>query len=266
MLKEVYKYFHVFKISLSNNLVYVGNLITRNFFFVFIVFIMLMLWKNIYGQSGEIIAGFTLTQMIWYLIVTEMVTLSKSNVFTEASEDVKKGNIAYLINKPYNYVFYCFFNSLGEIGTKLISNMAIAIIIGLIYVGPLHQFNPQHLPLILLSILLGIFINFFIYMNLALTAFWLEENTAFMWIYSKLIFTLGGMLIPIEMFPDWLERISRYLPFAYVTYGPAKLAVSFSMTDFIRTVSYQMGYLALFIIISLVVFGKGVRALNVNGG
>lgn len=265
-MKRLSKYLHIFKISLSNNLVYVANLITRNFFFVFIVFIMLLLWKNIYGEKGELIAGFSIKQMIWYLIVTELVTLSRSNVFTEVSEDVKKGNIAYLINKPYNYVFYCFSNSLGDITTRLATNMLVGLTIGLLYVGPLVDFNFIHLPFVIISLILGVFINFFIYINLALTAFWMEENTAFTWIYSKLVFTLGGMLIPLEMFPDWLEKIARNLPFAYVTYGPAKLAVNFNYNEFYQIITYQLCYLLLFMIISMAVYGRGVRALNVNGG
>lgn len=265
-MKKFNKYFHIFKISLSNNLVYVANFITRNFFFAFIIFIMLMLWKNIYGQKGDMIEGFTLNSIIWYLIVTELITLSRSNIFNEVSEDVKKGNIAYLINKPYNYVFYCFFNSFGEILTKFISNIFVGVIIGFIYVGPLKGFELKYLPFILLLIFLGIFINFFIYITLSLTSFWLEENTAFMWIYSKLVFTLGGMLIPLDMFPEWLKNISLKLPFAFVTYGPAKLAVNFSFNNFLYVFSYQIVYLVIFIFISLAVFNKGVRVLNVNGG
>lgn len=265
-LKKIRKYIHITKISLSNNLVYVTNFLARNLFFVFIVYVMLLLWKNIYGQKGDSIAGFTLNQMIWYLIVTEMVTLSRSNVFNEVSRDVKNGNIAYMLNKPYNYVLYCFSNSLGEIGIKLMTNMVIGLIMGIIYVGPLGGFKLLHLPFVGLSLLLGIFINFFIHITLSLTAFWLEENSAFFWIYHKLIFTLGGMLIPLELFPNWLQKISNKLPFAYITYGPAKLAVDFSFSRFVSTITAQSLYLLIFFMISMLFYRKGVKALNVNGG
>ncbi len=265
-MKKIAKYLHVMKVSASNNLVYVSNFIARNFFFMFIIYIMLMLWTNIYSQKGSTIAGFSLNQIIWYLIVTELVTLSRSNVFTEVSRDVKNGNIAYMLNKPYNYIFYSLSNSLGEIGVKLFTNVIIGVAIGFLYVGPLINFDFRHLPFILLSLLLGIIINFFIHISLSLTAFWLEENSPFFWIYQKLVFTLGGMLIPIDMFPNWLEKIAKNLPFAYVTYGPARLAVKFSYSDFVSTVLFQLGYLLLFLIISLLIFRKGVRALNVNGG
>lgn len=266
MLKKLYKYLYIYKISLSNNLVYVENFIARNFFLAFIIYVMLMLWQNIYGQKGDIIAGLSLRQMIWYLIVTEIITLSRSEVFNEVSIDVKNGNIAYMLNKPYNYILYCFSNSLGEIGIKLITNVIIGLIIGVIYVGPLTEFKLNHLPFVIISLLLGICINFFIHISLSLTSFWVEENSAFYWIYSKLVFTLGGMLIPIEMFPRWIEKLARKLPFAYITYSPARLAVDFSFSSFINILAYQLGYLIFFFGLSMLIYRKGVRALNVNGG
>lgn len=266
MLKKLYKYLFICKISLSNNLVYVENFIARNFFLAFIIYIMLMLWENIYGQKGDIIAGLSLSQMIWYLIVTEMVTLSRSDVFNEVSTDVKNGNIAYMLNKPYNYILYCFSNSLGEIGVKLITNIAIGLVIGILYVGPLTGFKLIHLPFVILSLLLGIGINFFVHISLSLTSFWVEENSAFYWIYSKLVFTLGGMLIPLEMFPEWIEKIARKLPFAYVTYSPARLAVDFSFSSFSKALFFQLGYLLFFFLLSMFIYRKGVKALNVNGG
>ncbi|SCG82225.1 protein of unknown function DUF990 [Proteiniborus sp. DW1] len=265
-MKKITKYSYITKISLSNNLVYFGDFLARNFFFVFIIYIYMMLWTNIYGSKGDNIGGFSLNQMIWYLVVTEIVTLSRSNVFNEVNQDVKNGNIAYMLNKPYNYILYCFSNSLGEMGVKLLTNALVGLVIGILCVGPLNSFNTMHLPFIIISILLGIFINFFTHISLSLTSFWLEENSAFFWIYSKLVFTLGGMLIPLELFPEWLRNIAVNLPFAYVTYAPAKLAVNFSFDRFLYTIAFQLVYLGIFFMISMVIFRKGARALNVNGG
>lgn len=265
-MKKLYKYVEVSKITMSNSLVYFWNFLSKNLFFVFIMFIYLMLWKNIYGQKGGSIGGLSLNKMIWYLIITELVTLSRTDIHNQVNEDVKSGNIAYLLNKPYNYVLYCFSYFIGEIGIKLITNGIVGVTIGLIYVGQLNGFNFYYLPLILLSIIAGCIINFFIYIILALTSFWFEENSAFFWIYSKLIFTLGGMLVPIDLFPNWLKAIAKYLPFAYVTYVPAKLTVDFSIASFSGQFLIQIMYLAFFFIVAMSLYRKGARNLNVNGG
>ena len=265
-MKLIRKYGQISKITMSNSLVYFWNFLSKNIFFVFIMFIYLMLWKNIYAQKGNTIAGLSLSAMIWYLIVTELVTLSRTDIHLQINDDVKSGNIAYLLTKPYNYVLYCFSYFVGEVGIKLLSNGIIGLFIGLIYAGTLKGFNFMHLPFILLSLIAGCCIHFFIYITLALTSFWFEENTAFFWIYSKLIFTLGGMLMPIELFPNWLQKVSKLLPFAYVTYVPARLAVDFSFVAFYKQFSIQLLYLGIFFSLAMALYKKGAKNLNVNGG
>lgn len=266
-MKQLRKYWQVSKITMSNSLVYFWNFLSRNMFFVLIIFIYMMLWKTIYNQKGvAVMAGLSLNAMIWYLVFTEMVTLSRTELHVQVNEDVKSGNIAYLLNKPYNYVLYCFSYFVGEIGMRLMTNGILGTMIGLIFAGALESFSFVNLPLIILSLLMGCAINFFIYLCLALTSFWIEENSAFFWIYSKLVFTLGGMLIPIELFPDWLQSIARNLPFAYVTYVPARLAVDFSMGAFLRQFPIQLLYLAVFFGIAMMMYREGAKNLNVNGG
>lgn len=265
-MQLIRKYGQISKITMANSLVYFWNFLGKNIFFIFIMFIYLMLWKAIYSEKGALVAGLTLNQMIWYLVVTELITLSRTEVHLQVNEDVKSGNIAYLLNKPYNYVLYCFSYFLGEVGVKLLTNGIIGILVGLIYVGTLQGFNFAHLPFIFLSLMVGCFINFFIYISLALTSFWFEENSAFFWIYSKLIFTLGGMLMPIELFPNWLKNISQYLPFAYVTYVPGKLAVDFSFGAFYKGFGIQIIYLIGFFLLAMILYRKGAKNLNVNGG
>lgn len=266
MIKALHKYSQISKITMSNSLVYLWNFLGKNLFFVFIMFIYLMLWKTIYGAKGEVVGGLTLNGMIWYLIFTELVTLSRTELHIQVNDDVKSGSIAYLLNKPYDYVLYCFSYFIGEIGMRLVTNGIIGLVVGFLFAGPLTGFRLAYLPFVLLSLLLGCAINFFIFLCLALTSFWFEENTAFFWIYSKLVFTLGGMLIPLELFPQWLQRLSHYLPFAYVTYVPARLAVDFSFGEMARKLPVQALYLGIFFLLAMVLYRKGVRNLNVNGG
>lgn len=265
-MKALDKYLHIAKTNMASQLVYVKDFFFRNIFYLFIVYIMMLLWKAIYGKGDNLVAGLTLTQMIWYLVTTELVTLTRANVFTEISETVKKGDIAYLISKPYHYLGYLFANSMGEIGPKFVTNGITAIFMGLLYVGPIQGFSMGHFPLIVLSIILGICLNYFIYVTLALSAFWIEENAALSWIYSKLIFFLGGMLIPLELLPEWIGNLSRRMPFAYVTYGPGRLAVDFSYERFFEILKWQSGYLLFFILLALLIYRRGVKELNVNGG
>ena len=50
-----------------------------------------------------------MNQMIWYVIITEILWMSLGGrkLCRKICEDVRGGNIAYNINKPYNYINYC---------------------------------------------------------------------------------------------------------------------------------------------------------------
>lgn len=265
MLK-VRKYFYIAKTSLTDGLVYIMDVFGRTFFFAFIISVYLLLWKKIYGNEDALLDGFNLQKMIWYLIITEIITLSGTRIYQEVSADVKSGNIAYLLNKPYNYVAYTFFNSIGKIFLAMMINTTVGLIIGCISVGRIPTFKLYTVPFIAICILLGLALDFFINFALALTAFWVEENTPFRWIYQKLVFTLGGMLLPLDLFPDALEFIAKRLPFASVTYGPGKVGVDFSFGLFGEIIIVQIGYLILTILCCVFIYKRGVRVLNVNGG
>lgn len=264
--KKSAKYIKIMSISLSNSLVYVFDFLGRSIFFFVIIFIFLCLWKAIFAGQGNQIEGFTLETMIWYLLVTEIIALSSSRYYSEISEDVKTGNVAYMLNKPYNYVLYQFANHYATILFNLTRNGLLALFIGFLYVGPLPGFHITALPLIILVILLGSAIDFFINFSLALSAFWVEENMPFRWIYQKLVFVLGGMLLPLDLFPSAIKNIATWLPFSFVAYGPAKVAVDFTFENFIYVFTMQLFYLILAIAIAFLVYHKGMKGVNVNGG
>jgi ABC-2 type transport system permease protein len=74
------------------------------------------------------------------------------------------------------------------------------------------------------------------------------------------------MLMPVELFPAWLQKVAHYLPFIYVTYVPARLTVDFSFVNFYRQFSIQALYLLVFFALSMMLYRRGARNLNVNGG
>ncbi len=258
------KYWLISVTSLQNNLAYSANVLFDVFFYTFIIFIFIQLWRTVFSD-GTPIAGYNLNQMIWYGIIAEMVSFSGSTVFQDLNSEIKGGNIAYALNKPYHYIGYLLANGAGTIIFKLVINSLVGVILGLTLVGPLTDLQFFSLPLTILAVLNGVLLNFLIMTCLGLTAFWLEENIAFFWIYQKLLFMLG-LFLPIEFFPGWLQKISLLLPFSYITYGPAKLAVDFSLSVFYRIIGIQFLMIMIFGFAAFAIYRKGVKLLNVNGG
>lgn len=260
------KYMQIYKATILENLQYISNILIRLISFIIMIFVLFNLWQYLYKDSSDTINGYTLNQMLWYVLITEGIWFGVRNkAFSyEISDNIKSGNIAYNVNKPYNYVVYVIFKNLGDITIKGIIFGLVVIIFGNVFIGSLN-IPLISIPIIILTLIICVFIHSMITISISLISFWIEDSTPFHWVYDKMIL-IFGTLLPIEMFPMFLRPIISCLPTYVIMYGPAKLIIDFSFGNFIKIFLVQVIYLLISGIVMSVMFSRGVKKLNVNGG
>ena len=210
----VLKYGAITLMNLQNQLANVWDALGRAVFIVLIMFIFVQLWTAVYESQGTAeIAGLTLADTIWYFLIAEMIELGKFRHDQSISEEVKDGSIAYTLVRPYNYLAYHFFNGMGESLVKMGLIFLLGLPVVLIYAG-LPAITLQGFVAFLLVLLLALLLDFCMASSIGLLAFVVEDTFPFRLIYQKLIFILGGLLIPLDFLPLWLQRIARLLPFS----------------------------------------------------
>jgi ABC-2 type transport system permease protein len=133
-----------------------------------------------------------------------------------------------------------------------------------ILVGPPPDLS--NWPVALIALVGAWLLHFCVNALIGLAAFAAEEVAPFEWIYQKLVFILGGMLIPIDFYPSWLQTITKSLPFAYMMYGPARLFVKPDLQLFLSVIIGQVIWLVILCGIMILVFSRGIRRLAINGG
>jgi ABC-2 type transport system permease protein len=202
---------------------------------------------------------------MWYFVMTESIVTSHQRIVEEIGDDVISGEIANYLNKPYNYILYKYFASIGKATFKFFLTFIVGAIVVIIFLGGI-KIEIYSIPFILLIVFLAITLHFTMMALLGLFAFWIEDPRSLTFVYSKIVFTIGGMLIPLEFFPDWLSKISQYLPFSYVAYYPSKLFVSFSISSFIQIFIVELIWIGLFIGIIKLFYNNHCKRLSVNGG
>lgn len=261
------KYFFIYKMTLMESLQYVMNLLLGFTTYVLVIYVFLYLWKYIYSDSSSLIEGYTLTQMVWYVIFTEIMWFGNSNktLTTQMSEDIKSGSIAYGINKPYNYLAFMIAKHFGEITIRLGLYLTVGVILGIGFVGRLPGFSIWNIPWISIVFFLGFLVNSVLRMVISLLSFWIEDATPFHWIYDKFILVIGT-LFPVELFPKLLQPFIKLSPIFVITYGPAKLMIDFSYPMFYQVIVVQLIYLMICVSLLMMIYQKGVKKVNVNGG
>jgi len=101
---------------------------------------------------------------------------------------------------------------------------------------------------------------------LGIFSFWLEDSRSLGFLYGKIVYIFGGMLLPLEIFPSWLETIASKLPFSYVAYHPAKLFVQTDANLAINTLSMQLVWIFIMIICIIILYNFCKKRLTINGG
>ena len=259
------KYWAIFTTQLLNNLAYVGNLLAGSISIVFFMFVFAQLWRVAYNSTGStIIAGLAFHDVLWYLLLAEVIELSKPRLAQAIAQSVRDGSIAYQLSKPYNFLLYQCSVGLGDSVLKLLFNALIGGVVVWLLVGPPP--DPRWWPLVVVVVMGGWLIYFCFTALIGLAAFVTEEVRAFEWIYQKLIFILGGFLIPLDLYPAWLQPIAKATPFAQAIYGPARFFVDPSWGRFGQVLLGQWLWLAVLFGLLAFLYQQSVQRLAINGG
>ncbi|MCB0078162.1 MAG: ABC-2 family transporter protein [Anaerolineales bacterium] len=260
------KYLWVGLTAARSNLAYPLEVASRFIFLTVILFIFLKLWQVTYGETGaQRLGGFTLQQMIWYLAMTEAITLSGTGVADEVDNDVRTGALAVQLIRPMSYPLYRFGSAMGERLVRWLMNVAVGGVIATAFVGFMPSLV-EGLALCLLAVPLAFTLDFLIYFVVGLGAFWMEETSGLRLLVSRFTMIAGGMLIPLDLFPDSWQPILHALPFASIVYGPARL---FAAPDLalLGELLVKQGLFTLLLIGAVAwLYRRGVARIHANGG
>ena len=261
------KYLYIFKSEIMTNFQYAFDMFLGFISYIIHIFIFLNLWKFIYSDSSQLINGYNMEQMIWYVIITELLwtSIGGRSLCRKICDDVRSGNIAYNINKPYSYVEYSLFSHAGATTVRFIFVTILGMILGFLFLKSFPSLNILEILGVLLTCILALVINMLLIISIGLISFFIEDANPFYWLYSKFILVVGT-IFPIEFFPKLLQPIFKFSPIYVVCYGPAKLFVDFKLNLFLQILLFQVIYLIISFVICHLIYKKGVKRLNVNGG
>ncbi len=262
------KYFEIARITYHDSTAYIGDVLGMAGLIVVRVWIFSQLYTLAFRLSGDtVIGGLNVAQTIWILALSQSFHVSNRTrkIMKDIEYEVKNGNIAYSISKPYSYLWFNFSACMGVIGghlflTSLFGLIAAAVLVGMVSI---------QVPAVILGIILLVFgfvLNTLAILIIGLLSFWTEDISAYRWIYDKFLWILGGIFLPSSLFPDQYRRIIELLPFNQMFYAPARMIVEGNTALFLRNFSLQMFWIFIFALILTFIYRKGIKELSINAG
>jgi len=259
------KYGSIFTAQLANGLTYPLDLLGRALSIVVFLWVFLHLWRSVYATDGsQAIAGLTLADTLWYLMLAETIVLSKPRISADIARSVRDGSVAYQLARPYNFVLYHFSVGLADAIVRAAMTALVGGALVWALVGPPPPASGW--PLAAIAVLLGWLLDFSMSALIGLSAFVTEDTSAFDWIYSKAVLVLGGVLLPLDFLPEGLGSVARALPFAYTVWAPARVFVSPDPARFLALAGAQLAWLAVLALLLAAAWRWAIRRVAINGG
>lgn len=265
-MNAFHKYWAVFRISAKSNLAYITEVGSRLVFLLVILYTFMQLWKATYAATGaKVLGGLTLPEMLWYLAMTETIIMSSPRISEMVDEDVRTGALAVQLVKPMSYPAFRLFATLGERSVRFLITGIAAAAIAFMLVGPLPHPRLETL-LFVLALPLAFVLDFLGYFLVGLGAFWMEDTFGPMLIYARMTMILGGMLIPLQLFPDFMQGVLKLLPFAGMVYGPSRLLVQPDPEFCFGLIANQLVWIGILVIMITLVYRAALKRISANGG
>lgn len=257
------KYLSFTQLSMKQTLMYKTALFGRVFLVTLLVSIFYKLWQVVFQSYDDL--PFTFIDAVWYIATTESILNGYFKTSPQIDQDIKNGDIVYSLNRPASYFLMKQFDALGIMAVR----MPLCLGVGWSMAFLLTQSLPSGihlLPIVFLCSFLAANLHSLWTSICGLTAFWTQDSAPTYLVYSKLTFLFGGLLFPLDIYPEWIQQVALWTPFSVIFYGPASMLFNPDLmhvsTIFIRLIFWTVVTIGL----NMVVFNLCQKRLSVNGG
>ena len=185
----------------------------------------------------------------------------------EFAERIATGDVVIDFYRPVDIQLWWFGHWIGKVTWLALARGVPPVLLGALTFDLYWPTAPWLWLFFAVSVLLASVLGFGIRFLSNLTAFWLLDNRGVDQMVTVAIYFFAGLLLPLNLFPAWLETIARALPFASMIQLPTELYVGLhSPATAAVTVGQQLLWAVVLIVAGRFVLAAATRRIVVQGG
>lgn len=176
------------------------------------------LWKSIFeynnvSRIGEYTFG---SMMLYYLFVPIIGRAIRGNPDGGMAEDIYMGHLTRYLVYPVSYFGYKLTVHLANTFVFLVQSLAVLVIF-MMFFNNSHvlTINSVNMLYAVSAVCTGTILYFLLISLIQLLSFWADNVWSLVVMVYLISGLLGGSLIPLSLFPAWLQPMLLKLPFAY---------------------------------------------------
>ncbi len=233
------------------------------------MFILIFMWTLIYGQGTSLIKGYTLEEMITYVLMGGLFsTISFNLIHGSISRDIERGDLSLYLSKPVSYIKKEIYMELGAWVLNVFVSLFVRLAIIIFFLNKIIiNLDIKVLLTIMLMLILTLFIETLIGVIIGMIAFWTEgEVGGFHNLASIFRRFFAGAYFPLSLLPASLSFIGFYLPFAYSFFIPAQIYLGkMDLNTAYKGILVQIVWIIILSILIKIIWKAGLKKYEAVG-
>ncbi|MDP2656049.1 MAG: ABC-2 family transporter protein [bacterium] len=224
--------------------------------------VLILMWIAIYGGDRTMISGFTVREMITYILVGNFFNAMIRNFLSMVIEkDIKDGRLSMFIVKPMSYFSYILSQEIGRISFSTISSVLTSGFVILCFANTfIWKFDGVYFLVISIMVILAFITELLLSYLVGLIAFWTDEVGGLYATIDRIKKFFSGGYFPLNLLPVVFVNISFALPFAYSFFIPAQLYLKkFDVTVGLKGLLVQCCWILILYGIIKIVWNRGLK-------
>lgn len=220
---EMKKYFSIFKIGWQKVIEYRGHMLGHMILGVISFFAMFFIWGAVF-KDRQYFGVYTFPSMMSYMLMVRFLHFAnRGNIGRDIGLEIKNGSLSVYLLKPISYLKWWFFVFLSERIYEILLRGSMVIVFIIIFNKLLAIPGLNQVLLFICFLPISLLLNYLINVFIASVGFWTTDVRLFRSTIIMVIEFLGGMVVPIDLMPEFLGKICRFLPFQFTGYFPIKI-------------------------------------------
>ncbi len=244
----------------------VAGVFTNSVFGVIYSFAYLALWA-----ARPDAGGYDATDAVTYVWLGQALLMTVAvwggGTTDELAERIRTGDVAVDLYRPAGLLGWYLAGDLGRAGYHLLVRGLGPTLIGLLV---FHIRLPAGLvafAAFLVSVVLAVLTSFAIRFLVALTAFWLLDQSGIRMAAGVFALFFSGMTLPLVIFPEPLRSIALALPWASYVQTPADVWLGkHTGADLVAALGLQILWAGVLLVSCQLVLRAATRKVVVQGG
>lgn len=214
------------------------------------------------------LGGLDVRAVVTYTFVTQgfLMPMAMFGWF-EIEERVRTGDVVSDLYRPVDFQAYWLAQDAGRAAFQFVFRGIPPVVVGALFFRLRIPSSPQVWAIFAVSCILGLLVSFGLRFIVNLTAFWVLDAKGLMQMVVVAMLFLGGVIVPITLFPHWLEVVARVLPFASVSQLPVEVFLGRHVgMNAVATLATQAAWAVVLLGAGRAVLAAATRKLVIQGG